>query len=906
MNDFEARFPDDDALNAQYAAGAIPTNQKRLTDWIVSCEDNPTKFKNEASQYFNITSLVFYALFTDLMAMVDQCAKNMFLTTFDGTIWWLIFYDNDTIMGINNEGDIAFNWDVEFDSVEGTGYVYNGRNSVLWNLTHQAFGDAMQAMYYDLRNRNIASYERFVKVYNEEQAERWNESLYGLDAMYKYVNPLINDGNGAYLYAAQGSRQEHRKWWLYNRFKYIDSKYMAGDYLIDRASFRLYTPETWAGVAPCADFTITPFQGQYFNVQYGSYWESSRGYKDVPFTITAPDIVFNDTETYVYGISNIKSLGDLSPMYCGTVDMSKAVNLVDLIVGSRVAGYNNENLRTLTLGNNIMLRKIDVSNCPNLAGAMDATGCTNITEVYAAGSGLTTVNLPNGGIMEKIYYPASTTNITIKKHPYLTVLNYAGLAVSTLVMEELSGVNMMQIVETWLNSATSPNRLRVTGFDITRTNFSLMALIDNANLGGEDDYGYSTTSPVLRGTFRIPRATYADYNSYSTTFPDVNFIAGEKVTPVSMIDSTAQSLALAKWGQYNILATVDLAAVTTLGQTFKGNTSINNLSDFGSYFTGLQQLSTDQEWGNGEFRGCTALQRINIGSVKTLGTYTFYDCTSLRLIEAPSLTTVGDYGARRTEMLPIVELPSLTTVQGRAMFYATFAGNATVSGLSTTETDFLIVPNGKSAANKAANPGAEWKISELPANPKTQFNIGGSILVRKYTIYSEFRANTTLTSIECPYGVGSYSFYGCTNLVTATGTPYVIWNYAFRDCTKLATIDLSKAVYVGEESLRNTAITTANMPEVTYLNYFSLYGCSALTSIYLEKIRTFGGAIGTTFPALQSVVINNATVPTATGAKPLGDYTGNIYVPDAVVNNYKTATNWSYYANQFKPISQQP
>lgn len=32
LNDFEARYPDDDDLNAQYEAGKIPENLKRVCD----------------------------------------------------------------------------------------------------------------------------------------------------------------------------------------------------------------------------------------------------------------------------------------------------------------------------------------------------------------------------------------------------------------------------------------------------------------------------------------------------------------------------------------------------------------------------------------------------------------------------------------------------------------------------------------------------------------------------------------------------------------------------------------------------------------------------------------------------------------------------------------------------------
>ena len=69
-----------------------------------------------------------------------------------------------------------------------------------------------------------------MSVLNGEQSDKWCEAIYNADGRFKYIDPLIEEGNGSYLYAAQGSRIENRKWWTYNRFLYIDSKYTAGSF----------------------------------------------------------------------------------------------------------------------------------------------------------------------------------------------------------------------------------------------------------------------------------------------------------------------------------------------------------------------------------------------------------------------------------------------------------------------------------------------------------------------------------------------------------------------------------------------------------------------------------------------------------------------------------------------------
>lgn len=250
LNDFEARYPDDDAINAEYEAGARkPVNLMAIMEWVVSTANDTNKFKAEVAEHFDLRNLLSYYLITELFGMVDQRAKNMFLTRFasDGK-WRFIFYDNDTCNGINNEGLVAFGYGVEYHDTIDTLNVFNGEQSVLWNNVEAAFADELAEMYREMRTH--LSYVSVLAVLNGEQSDKWCEAIYNADGRFKYVDPLIEDGNGSYLYACQGSRAEHRKWWLYNRFLYMDSKYNAGDFLIDYATMRLYTPQSYAGVEP--------------------------------------------------------------------------------------------------------------------------------------------------------------------------------------------------------------------------------------------------------------------------------------------------------------------------------------------------------------------------------------------------------------------------------------------------------------------------------------------------------------------------------------------------------------------------------------------------------------------------------------------------------------------------------
>lgn len=105
LDDFEFRFPDLDDPYQDY------TQFKRLTDWLVQTDRDAVdtqeekdarlqKFIGEFEDYLIKDACIFYYIFTEVFLMIDNRAKNMFLTTFDGEHWFPIPYDFDTAMGM--------------------------------------------------------------------------------------------------------------------------------------------------------------------------------------------------------------------------------------------------------------------------------------------------------------------------------------------------------------------------------------------------------------------------------------------------------------------------------------------------------------------------------------------------------------------------------------------------------------------------------------------------------------------------------------------------------------------------------------------------------------------------------------------------------------------------------------
>ena len=430
-------------------------------------------------------------------------------------------YDFDTAIGINNEGALVFSYNLEdIDNLAGGADVYNGQQSVLWKNMRAAFFDEIKTMYQNLRSTGALSYEKVEAMFEEHQ-DKWPEAIFNEDAYFKYLQPLIDDGSGAYLSMLQGSKAEQRKWWLYNRFRYIDSKYNAGDALSDVIQLRGYAK---------ADITVTPYADIYPSVKYGSYLVSARGARTVPTTLVCPLDNLNDTEIYIYSASQLASVGDLSGLLVGFADLSMATKLQRLKLGDSSADYSNSNLTELTLGNNTLLQSIDVRNCPNLTQSVDLSGCTNIEEVYFDGTAITGCTLPNGGVLKVLQLPGTITNLTVRNQPSLTTFSMPTYEnISTLRIENVSSaINAYEL----LQEIPANSRVRIIGLNLEMSTVeeveNFYDLLDS--MRGLDENGNNTDTAQVKGTITgLGSVTGSWLASLAARYPDIT-VEAEHIT----------------------------------------------------------------------------------------------------------------------------------------------------------------------------------------------------------------------------------------------------------------------------------------------------------------------------------------------------------------------------------------
>lgn len=562
IEDFEARYPDDyedmshfkvmhDWVASTWQGGATEEafaepytglNGKVYTN--DTAEYRLAKFKKEFKEHFDFDFCLAYYVLTFVLLMVDQRAKNMFLTTFDGIHYQPWLYDNDTCLGINNEGVLVFSpWVEDYDQV-GTANVYNGAESALWVNFRESYPNEIKEFYQEVRSDGRLTYNQLMDYYINRQADKWCISIYNEDSDYKYISMLRSDNDATNLYQIRGTGKEHLKYFIKNRLAYLDSKWYGADYADDYLSLRIYTPSGDLAVPANANITVTPFSDIYVGVMYraNGVLRQQRAKANIPITFNAPSETFNDTETAVYGASKISSIGDLAPLYCGTVNVSKASKLTELIVGSGVEGYSNTNLKELAVGSNKLLKKIDIRNCPNFTSALAISNCPNIQEIYATGSGITGLELPYSGYLKIVHLPDTITNLTVTNQQYIqdfTLEGYNNL--TTLRIEDTINIPVEDIM---LNA---PNLNRIRLLDVSweaESEEHLRQTIEKfKSCLGLDASGNNTDKAVVTGRVTVPSISDELFNDIYENFPNLVVDDGSgKPYIVNYKDRDGQSL----------------------------------------------------------------------------------------------------------------------------------------------------------------------------------------------------------------------------------------------------------------------------------------------------------------------------------------------------------------------------
>ncbi len=131
---------------------------------------------------------------------------------------------------------------------------------------------------------------------------------------------------------------------------------------------------------------------------------------------------------------------------------------------------------------------------------------------------------------------------------------------------------------------------------------------------------------------------------------------------------------------------------------------------------------------------------------------------------------------------------------------------------------------------------------------------------------------------------------------------------AFRNCNALITVDFSQATIIKDYGFDQcAALTRAKFLNVTSISTSAFGRCAKLTTADFSHLTSMSSYVFTYCSALSALILRGNTVcglghVNSLDSTPIKSGTGYIYVPSALVDSYKTATNWTTYANQFRAL----
>lgn len=561
--------------NTEENLAYIKDNLEKLSGYLETLGTKKDSFRAEFENHLDLDFCLFYYCLTMTLLMMDSRAKNMMIATWDQKKWYPIFYDMDSMLGINNTGFNKFSFQTE-DEIANK--VFTGFDSVLWNNLRECYYNDICAFYTQMRQSGL-DLETLLSIYNEGSADAWNEALSTADAEYKYIRPFeqgyyngkdkvqVGPGKKNYLYAGQGPRSAHRAWWLQNRLAYLDSKYKPATYtkvedIGDAFGFRCYSgPEQNASENPEAEqrynacvalapatqqFDITALNDSYHAMIIGTNKFGPIKLKAGETGKLGPDRPGQEVESLIFKAELISSLGDLSNKYLANLVFPSTVQTrwTELKFGRSERshpgaweGYYNAMIADLAIGNSCpYLNYLNIAGLTGI-GSIDLSACKRLKIVDATRASTPNITFPTDSILQELYLPSAITKLQLVNQPYLHTIEFDTTSqIMYLSLDRLIEFNSYDLVKDVFPTNLSLEK----EYYLTEVNWT----IDNDNdltIAGNEITGIKIldtlgTNPLAKGIAGSPAASltgtitiksgtavdeYTLYEKYSLMFPNV-------------------------------------------------------------------------------------------------------------------------------------------------------------------------------------------------------------------------------------------------------------------------------------------------------------------------------------------------------------------------------------------------
>ena len=419
-------------------------------------------------------------------------------------------------------------------------------------------------------------------------------------------------------------------------------------------------------------------------------------------------------------------------------------------------------------------------------------------------------------------------------------------------------------------------------------------------------------------------------------YSDMLYLNGELITNLVIPEGTTTIGKYAFYGNGNIVSVTIADSVKSIqSRAFDtcynvrdliiGN-GVETIGDYAFYNCGnIKSLTIPDSVtaiGESAFKYCPKLTNVTIGkNVTTIGYKAFSSCSGLTSITIPDgVTTICGSAFSYCSGLANITIPKSVNAIHSGAFEACYAlKNIYITDLSA----WCEISFGSSDSSPIRNNSTLFLNNEVLKDiiiPEGTTKIGDYAFYLYKSLVSvtipdsvttigkyAFRSCSSLTSVTIGNSVttiGERAFYDCVSLtsVTIPNSVTTIGEYAFYNCRSLTSVTIPDSVTtIGDLAFYNCrSITSVTIPDsVTTIGNSAFEGCSSLTSVTIgDSVTTIGDRAFNNCSNLTSVYCKAITPPVGRDNMFANNASNRkIYVPMESVENYKTATYWSDYAD---------
>ena len=314
--------------------------------------------------------------------------------------------------------------------------------------------------------------------------------------------------------------------------------------------------------------------------------------------------------------------------------------------------------------------------------------------------------------------------------------------------------------------------------------------------------------------------------------------------------------------------------------------------------------------GNGAFAWCNSLRDAYIGSgLTTLSGYAFQYCGNLENVDIQS-GSIGEAAFKYCSGLTTCTLGGgVTSIGTEAFSGCTSLSSITIPDSVTSIGDYAFgYCGGLTSANiqgGSIDQGAFGWCSGL-----TTCTLGSGVTSIGINAFNSCSGLTSITIPDNVSTIGANAFRYCSGLATSTLGSGVtsIGNGAFEGCNSLTSVTIPSGVTnIGQFAFEDCSGLTSADIQGGSMEWGAFESCKSLSSVVIgNNVTNIGTQVFEYCTSLATVIVNATTPPTIAydtfRNTPIASGTGNIYVPTALVDTYKTADGWKDFADIIQAI----